>query len=76
MKLVACPRCHAQYDLSARPEGGSFACRCGQTLEAKAPTPRIGPTPPQASNTVSGTYPQAPLSAAAGSLSVGTPDGR
>ena len=37
MKLVACPQCHAQYDLSARPDGGSFACRCGQTLEAKAP---------------------------------------
>jgi Zn-finger nucleic acid-binding protein len=37
VKLVACPQCHAQYDLSARPEGGSFACRCGQTLEARAP---------------------------------------
>ncbi|MFO0689395.1 MAG: zf-TFIIB domain-containing protein [Myxococcota bacterium] len=41
MKLVACPRCHAQYDLSARPEGGTFACRCGQTLEAKAPTASV-----------------------------------
>lgn len=37
MKLVACPQCHAQYDLSAHAEGGSFACRCGQMLEAKAP---------------------------------------
>lgn len=37
MKLVACPQCHAQYDLSARPDGGTFACRCGQVLEAKAP---------------------------------------
>ncbi|MBY0399181.1 zf-TFIIB domain-containing protein [Myxococcota bacterium] len=41
MKLVACPQCHAQYDLSARPDGGTFACRCGQTLEAKAPTASV-----------------------------------
>lgn len=38
MKLVACPRCHAQYDLNGRPEGGTFACRCGETLEARPPT--------------------------------------
>ena len=37
MKLVACPQCHAQYDLSARAEGGTFDCRCGQVLEAKLP---------------------------------------
>lgn len=38
MKLVACPQCHAQYDLDARPEvGGDFACRCGARLEAVAP---------------------------------------
>ncbi|MBK7949577.1 MAG: zf-TFIIB domain-containing protein [Deltaproteobacteria bacterium] len=41
MKLVACPQCHAQYDLSARPEGGTFACRCGQVLEAKAPSAAV-----------------------------------
>lgn len=41
MKLVACPQCHAQYDLSARPEGGTFACRCGQVLEAKAPAAAV-----------------------------------
>lgn len=37
MKLVACPTCHAQYDLSAHAVGGTFDCRCGQVLEAKAP---------------------------------------
>jgi len=37
VKLVACPECHAQYDLSARAEGGTFACRCGKSLEARAP---------------------------------------
>lgn len=41
MKLVACPQCHAQYDLTARPEGGTFPCRCGQMLEAKAPGPAV-----------------------------------
>jgi Zn-finger nucleic acid-binding protein len=37
MKLVACPQCHAQYDLTGRPEGGTFDCRCGATLEARPP---------------------------------------
>ncbi len=37
MKLVACPQCHAQYDLSGHPDGGTFDCRCGQVLEARAP---------------------------------------
>lgn len=41
MKLVACPQCHAQYDLTARPDGGTFHCRCGQPLEAKAPGPAV-----------------------------------
>ena len=37
MKLVACPQCHAQYDLAGHPDGGTFDCRCGQVLEARAP---------------------------------------
>lgn len=37
MKLVACPQCHAQYDLSQHAGGATIECRCGQVLEAKAP---------------------------------------
>jgi len=37
VKLIACPQCHAQYDVSGHPDGGAFDCRCGQTLEARAP---------------------------------------
>lgn len=32
MKLVACPDCHAQYDVTSVP-ADTFACRCGKTLE-------------------------------------------
>ncbi len=37
MKLVACPHCHAQYDLSQHVGGATIDCLCGQVLEAKAP---------------------------------------
>lgn len=36
MRLVACPRCHVQYDVSGRSET-SFACPCGTTVEIAAP---------------------------------------
>ena len=36
MKLVACPNCHAQYDVSEH--GGSLVpCRCGTSFPAEAP---------------------------------------
>ncbi len=38
MKLVACPDCHAQYDVSEA-VAPSFACRCGRALETRALTP-------------------------------------
>lgn len=37
MKLVACPDCHAQYDITDRAPGSAFECHCGTTLEATAP---------------------------------------
>lgn len=37
MKLIACPECHAQYDVSSMAPGHAFDCRCGETLEASAP---------------------------------------
>lgn len=37
MKLVACPECHAQYDLSQHAGGDTLDCVCGEVLEAKAP---------------------------------------
>jgi Zn-finger nucleic acid-binding protein len=39
MKLVACPHCHAQYDVS-RLVSGTVACRCGTTFPAESPAPR------------------------------------
>jgi Zn-finger nucleic acid-binding protein len=36
MKLVACLHCHAQYDVT-HVETKSFACRCGEELEARPP---------------------------------------
>ena len=39
MKLVACPDCHAQYDLSQHAGGPTIDCRCGRVLEARAPKP-------------------------------------
>jgi Zn-finger nucleic acid-binding protein len=39
MKLVSCPRCHAQYDVA----GAGIAtipCRCGETFRAEPPAPR------------------------------------
>jgi Zn-finger nucleic acid-binding protein len=36
MKLVACPRCHAQYDV-ADVLGETVTCPCGATFPAKAP---------------------------------------
>ncbi|HKK52961.1 MAG TPA: zf-TFIIB domain-containing protein [Myxococcota bacterium] len=38
VKLIACPDCHAQYDVSAMALHGHFDCRCGATLEATPPT--------------------------------------
>jgi len=35
VKLVACPDCHAQYDVTEMVEGVAFDCRCGTSLEAK-----------------------------------------
>lgn len=37
MKLIACPECHAQYDISSMAPESRFDCRCGQALEASAP---------------------------------------
>jgi Zn-finger nucleic acid-binding protein len=34
VKLVACPDCHAQYDVSTMVDGAAFDCRCGTSLEA------------------------------------------
>ena len=39
MKLVACPNCHAQYDVS-RLVSETVACRCGTTFPAHPPAPR------------------------------------
>ena len=36
MKLVACPDCHAQYDVTTV-AAERFACRCGTTLETRTP---------------------------------------
>ncbi len=43
MKLVACPDCHTQYDVSPLESGATFDCRCGQTLSA---TPQKGTDAP------------------------------
>jgi len=37
VKLVACPECHAQYDVSTMVEDASFDCRCGHSLVARPP---------------------------------------
>ena len=37
MKLVACPNCHAQYDVAGLAPKSAFDCRCGETLEATPP---------------------------------------
>ena len=37
MRLVACPSCHVQYDVTDRAET-RFACACGQTVENRLPT--------------------------------------
>ncbi len=39
MKLVACPDCHAQYDVSSMVPDSAFDCRCGTSLVA---TPPVG----------------------------------
>ncbi len=39
MKLVACPNCHAQYDVSGT-AAETVACRCGTTFPAEPPAPR------------------------------------
>ncbi len=39
MKLVACPNCHAQYDVSGL-AAETVACRCGMSFPAQPPTPR------------------------------------
>lgn len=37
MKLVACPDCHTQYDISDMAPAASFECRCGASLVATPP---------------------------------------
>jgi Zn-finger nucleic acid-binding protein/ribosomal protein L40E len=39
VKLVACPNCHAQYDVSG-PAAETVACRCGTTFSAQQPPAR------------------------------------
>ncbi|MEM9173743.1 MAG: zf-TFIIB domain-containing protein [Myxococcota bacterium] len=39
VKLVACPDCHAQYDVSSMVPDSAFDCRCGTSLVA---TPPVG----------------------------------
>lgn len=39
MRLVACPSCHAQYDVATHPEP-KFACACGAEVDA-APRPAV-----------------------------------
>ena len=39
MKLVACPECHAQYDVG-QSSGPTITCRCGATFKAEAPPAR------------------------------------
>lgn len=37
MKLIACPDCHAQYDVAEMLADSAFDCRCGTELKATAP---------------------------------------
>jgi Zn-finger nucleic acid-binding protein len=39
MKLVSCPRCHAQYDV-ADAAVATIPCRCGETFRAEPPAPK------------------------------------
>jgi Zn-finger nucleic acid-binding protein len=39
VKLVACPQCHAQYDVS-QSSGPTISCRCGATIKAEPPAAR------------------------------------
>ena len=39
MRLVACPTCHAQYDVTDCPDR-SIPCRCGETIDAR-PRPAV-----------------------------------
>ena len=39
MKLVACPKCRAQYDVTGL-GGGTLTCRCGATVSAAPPAAR------------------------------------
>jgi Zn-finger nucleic acid-binding protein len=39
MKLVSCPRCHAQYDVGDSGPA-TVACRCGETFRAEPPKPK------------------------------------
>ena len=39
MKLVACPQCHAQFDVS-QSSGPTISCRCGATIKAEPPAAR------------------------------------
>jgi len=38
MKLVACPGCRTQYDVT-QVAAASFSCRCGESVESRAPSP-------------------------------------
>jgi len=37
VKLVACPDCRSQYDVTEMALGGAFGCRRGGSLEATLP---------------------------------------
>lgn len=37
MKLIACPECHAQYDVTEMVADSAFDCRCGTELKATPP---------------------------------------
>jgi len=39
VKLVSCPNCHAQYDVSGS-AAETIACRCGASFPAQPPAPR------------------------------------
>src|SRR5262245_34236914 len=37
--LIACPRCHRQYDVTGFPPGTSVRCECAELLRAQAVRP-------------------------------------
>jgi len=39
MRVIACPECHRQYDVTAYPEGKRLRCRCGALFAVEIPEP-------------------------------------